>query len=410
MSYEFPVNPDNWMVERKGQFVSMGVAAADVDTLRGVINDMWADGPGGWCYEWSKLAQSYRDAGDPFQASLAYGCARFPCLADPPKARALELQTEQYQLAAAGFPVAFERRIVNVTYQASTVDVPVHVLSPGHADGDTPVLIASGGIDSWKMDLHSLWVALALGAGVRVVAFDHAGVGDLTQIPLRPGTDQIIDDLIDFARTLTRGKVGHFGASFGGYFSALSGLRGKVDAAIVMGGPVTSASFGPGNARKLMFGMDDIFGNAIGFTAKPDTDTLAAAFAPFAADQLLTTHANSPMLVINGDKDPYVPTADTTIFAGRPDTTTQLIPGATHCAFDKLDTVLPTITGWGHPGPGRQATPGRPHPSDPGITTTRRHHTATFTRPPAITLAPPLRFQPPLAETERPFRCGPDDR
>ena len=346
MSYEFPADPDSWMVERKGQFVSMGVPAADVDTLRGAITDMWADAPGGWCYEWSKLAESYRDAGDAFKASLAYGCARFPCLADPLKARALELQTEQYQLAAAGFPVAFERRIVSVPYDDSTVDVPVHILSPHQAAGDTPVLIASGGIDSWKMDLHSMWLALAVGAGVRIVAFDHAGVGDLTGVPMRPDTSQIIDGLIGFARTLTSGKVGHFGASFGGYFSALSGLRGKVDGAIVMGGPVTSASFGPGNAQNLMLGMDDIFGNAIGFTAKPAKDTLTAAFAPFAADELLTTQTNSPMLVINGDNDPYVPTADTTIFTGRPDTTTKLIPGATHCAFDKLDQVLPIMTDW----------------------------------------------------------------
>jgi esterase FrsA len=346
MSYEFPADPDSWMVERKGQFVNMGVPAPDVDTLRGVITDMWADAPGGWCYEWSRLAETYRDADDPFRASLAYGCARFPCLADPPKTRALELQTEQYQVAATGFPVAFERRVAGVRYHDGRVDVPVHILSPRQADRATPVLIASGGIDSWKMDLHSMWLALALGAGVRIVAFDHAGVGDLTEIPMRPDTDQIIDGLIEFARTLTSGRVGHFGASFGGYFSALSGLRGKADAAIVMGGPVTSASFGPQNAQNLMLGMDDIFGNAIGFTAKPGKDALTAAFAPFAADDLLTAHTNSPMLVINGDHDPYVPTADTTIFTGHPDTTTKLIPGATHCAFDKLDQVLPIITAW----------------------------------------------------------------
>jgi esterase FrsA len=204
-----------------------------------------------------------------YLASLAYGGARFPCLADPAKEAAMDHQVEQYTLAAPGFPVGFERHIVTARHHEAVVEVPVHVLSPADAGADTPVLIASGGIDTWKMDLHPMWEALALGAKVRIVAFEHAGVGELTHIPMAPDTQEIICGLLDFARTLTTGKVGHFGLSFGGYFSAQTGLRGDADAAVVLGGPVTSATFGPEHAKNLLFGMADIVGNAVGFTAKP---------------------------------------------------------------------------------------------------------------------------------------------
>jgi esterase FrsA len=346
MSYQFPVDPGSLLDERTAQFVNLGIPAADVAQLRGVVLDMWADAPGGWTWEWSRLAQRYAAAGDHYRASLAYGGARFPCLADPSKATALDRQVEQYTLAAPGFPVSFERRIVTARYRDGIVEVPVHVLSPPGAGAGTPVLIASGGIDTWKMDLHPMWVALALGARLRVVAFEHAGVGELTRIPMAPDTQQIIGGLLAFARAITTGKVGHIGLSFGGHFAARTGLLGDADAAIVVGGPVTSASFGPEHAKSLLYGMDNIFGNAVGFSAKPQPDALVAASQPFALDDLLATQRNSPMLVINGDADVHVPAADTRIFAGRPHTQTALIPGGTHCAMNKLDQLLPILTTW----------------------------------------------------------------
>jgi esterase FrsA len=346
MSYTFPIDPQDLFSERTAQFVNLGLPREEIHRLTGVVVDMWADGPGGWTYEWSRLAARYVEAGEAQLASLAYGGARFPCLADHAKAVALQHQVEQYTLAAESFPVEFERRWVTTRLRGEIVEVPVHVLSEPGASDDTPVLIASGGIDTWKMDLHPMWLALVLGAGVRVVAFDHPGVGELTHIPMSPGTAEIVDGLISFARTLTRGKVGHFGLSFGGYFAARSGLRQLVDAAVVLGGPVSSASFGAENARKLLFGMNHIFGNAVGFSAIPTIEQIIEVSESFAMDDLLTKGTNSPTLVINGDADVHVPVADVTIFEGRPTTHVHLIPGGTHCAMNKLDQLLPILTTW----------------------------------------------------------------
>jgi esterase FrsA len=89
---------------------------------------------------------------------------------------------------------------------------------------------------------------------------------------MTPETTEIVDGLVRFARTLTTGKVGHLGISRGGYFSAHSGLTQVVDAAVVVGGPITS-EFSSDNLGRLLHGMKDIFGNAAGFTSPPPTSS-----------------------------------------------------------------------------------------------------------------------------------------
>ena len=209
---------------------------------------MWADAPGGWVYEWSKLAEKYADRGDHYLASLVYGCAKFPCLTDPARVRAMQHQLEQFELAAKDFPVAFERRIITVPYRGDTVEVPVHLYSADGNYAGRPVLIASGGVDTWKMDIHPWWVGFTQGAGVTTLAFDHPGTGE-TAIPLDEHADEVIRGIADYARTLGDGKVAHFGVSFGGNFAAMSGLSGIVDAAVDLGGPVVGRVRSPRTCR-----------------------------------------------------------------------------------------------------------------------------------------------------------------
>jgi esterase FrsA len=345
MSYEFPVDVHAVWAERAPQFLNLGIPRQEIDHLVGVVDDMWADRPGGWCFEWSALADRYARAGQPGLAATAYGAARFPCLADGARVKAHRHQLEQYELAAPGFPVTFERRRVTTHLRGEVVEVPVHVLAETDAPADTPVLVTTGGIDTGKVDLHPVWVSYVRGAHVRVVACDIPGTGELTPVPLGRETTEVLDGVVAFARTLTTGKVGQLGLSFGGYFSAHAGLTELVDAAVVVGGPVSRA-FSSENARALLYGMQDIFGNAAGFTSVPTTEQVVEVAASFAMDDLLARTSNSPMLVINGDEDVHVPLADTTVFDGRPDTEVRLVRGGTHCAFNKLDELLAATTAW----------------------------------------------------------------
>ncbi|MGW1290465.1 alpha/beta hydrolase family protein [Streptomyces sp. NPDC001118] len=329
--------------ERYAQMVNTGLPVADVDAVRAAITDMWSEGPGGWVQEWSRLASGYAATGSHQLAALAYGWAKFPVLADEFKRAALASRLEQYQLAAPGFGVSFWREVLELPYQGGTTAVPVHVLAPFDLPPDKPVVIASGGVDTWKMDVHTLLELMAAQLRVQVLAFDIAGTGE-SQVPMTPdGGAQIVSGVIAHARTLGNGVVGHQGISMGGYFSARSGLAGEVDAAVVLGGPVEHAFTRAGSLR---FGMDGIVGNAIGFDHQPTPEELSAKFADFSLRPLLDEDTNAPMLVVNGADDVHVPQEDTLVFQERSDTDVQLLPDTGHCAVSKFPEVIPAILDW----------------------------------------------------------------
>jgi esterase FrsA len=342
--YTYDIDAAAMFEDRAHQFEKFGIERADIERVRAATTDMWADAPGGWTYEWSKLALEYADRGDHYLASLTYGCAKFPCLADPARVTAMQHQLEQFELAAKDFPVAFERRIITVPYRGGTVEIPAHLYS---ADGEyarRPVLIASGGVDTWKMDIHPWWVGLTQGAALTTLAFDHPGTGETT-IPLDGHADEVIAGVAAYARSLGDGRVAHFGVSFGGNFAAMSGLSGIVDAAVDLGGPVDGA-YEVANVQKLPYGMHDILGNAMRWDHSPTLEELRAGLEQLNRHELLAQQRNSPMLVINGADDYFVPPSDTLIFQGRPNTEVHLIEGTGHCAMSKAPEVVPKIVGW----------------------------------------------------------------
>src|SRR5262249_32081673 len=151
---------------------------------------------GGWVYEWSKLAASYAETGAHQQAALAYGWAKFPTLADESKRLALANQLEQYKLAAPGFGVSFQRQVLELPYRGGTTRVPAHLFAPLDLPADRPVVIASGGVDTWKMDVHGVMVVLATQLRVRVLAFDIAGTGE-SSVPMSgSGGAEIVGGLV----------------------------------------------------------------------------------------------------------------------------------------------------------------------------------------------------------------------
>ena len=342
--YTYDIDPQTLFDDRTHQFAGFGLPLDHINAVRARVTDMWADAPGGWSYEWSTLAESYAAAGDHLLSSFAYGCAHFPCLNTEARSHALNKQLEQYLLAAKDFPVTFERRIITVAYQGTEVEVPVHLYSP---DGDypaRPVLLAHGGVDTFKMDFHPFCLAFTEGTGMTTLAIDMPGTGE-TPVPLDVGGDELISGLVEFARSVGDGRVGHFGMSFGGNFSAMSGLTGLVDAAVDLGGPLV-ASFTPEHGAALPYGMRDIIGNAMHLDRPPTLDESLDALGRLSRADLLTQQSNSPMLVINGADDYFVAPSDTLVFEGRPRTDVHLLENTGHCAMSKAAEVVPMIIGW----------------------------------------------------------------
>jgi esterase FrsA len=229
MSYTFPITPHAMFEDRFEQFVALGVPRAAVEEMRGAITDMWSDTTGGWVFEWSRLARRHLAANQSYMASLAYGCAKFPCLANEAKRQALAHQVTAYLAAAPGFPVKFERRLIAMPFAGRTVTAPVHLYSVSGRYAQAPVLLISGGVDTWKMDIHNICLALAQGLRVTVLAFDQPGTGE-NPAPLAIEADEMVLGLVKQARAFGNGKVAHFGISFGANYSAMTGLLGIVDA------------------------------------------------------------------------------------------------------------------------------------------------------------------------------------
>lgn len=344
MGYEYAIDAKAMFEDRLAEFVGLGIPEVDATEMQSVITDMWADAPGGWVYEWSRLAQKHADANEMFLASLAYGCAKFPCLANDARRVALHKQIETYLAAAPGFPVKFKRNLIDLPYKGAKTTVPVHTYSASGQYDRQPVLLFNGGVDTWKMDSHGIIIALAQRLPVTVIAFDQPGTGE-TLVPLAVDADEVVLGLVTEARRLGNGKVAHFGMSFGANYSAMTGLLGAVDASIVLGGPVDHA-FAPESLRKLPYGMQDIIGNDMGFDRKPSEAEFLTAADGLAKRNLLSRPDNAPLLVINGADDYFVPQADTLLFEGRKNCEVHLIRGTGHCAFSKLRDVLLLVMQW----------------------------------------------------------------
>lgn len=342
MAYTWPLDPNELFIERYAQMTRQNLSAKDVDEVRALIDRMWDDEPGGWVHEWSNLARRYAGEGRHDQAMLAYGWAKFPTLANEAGRVALANQVLECERWSSSLPIDFERRLLHVRYAGGVTTVPVHMLSAKGAASDTPILLASGGVDSWKMDLQGVFLSFIQHAGVRVLAFDIPGTGE-SEIAMSPAGYEIVTGLVAQARRLGARKVGHLGISMGGHFSARSGLEGAVDASIVLGGPVGALATPP--ARQWHFGMADILGNALGLN-RPDPQDVARALAGFSLRNLFAQEQNAPMLVINGADDVHIPQQDTLVFEGRKDTEVLLLPDTGHCAVTKLDVVIPKMIGW----------------------------------------------------------------
>jgi esterase FrsA len=193
-------------------------------------------------------------------------------------------------------------------------------------------------------DVHGLCVALAQRSGATVAAFDQPGTGE-TPVPLAIEADEIVLGLVKEARRLGNGKVAHFATSFGANYSAMTGLLGIVDCAVVIGAPI-DAAFATDALRKLPYGMPDIIGYDMGFDRKPSEAEFVDGPKKFSRRALLNRASNAPLLVINGADDYFIPQADTRIFEGRPTTEVHLLQGAGHCAFSKLAEVMAMVFLW----------------------------------------------------------------
>ncbi len=63
MGYTYDIDAKAMFEDRFEEFVTLGIPRAEVTEMRDALTEIWADAPGGWSYEWSRLALKHAEAG-----------------------------------------------------------------------------------------------------------------------------------------------------------------------------------------------------------------------------------------------------------------------------------------------------------------------------------------------------------
>jgi esterase FrsA len=335
----FPFSIDELFAERAAQFLSWGIPPADLERARGTIVDAWRDSAGGWSFEWNRLAEEHAARQAWLPAALCLGAARFPVAATPLRREATERQIEYFVRAAAGFPMPVRRRVIDVSYRARATPVALHEYLP--RDPAAPLVLVSGGVDTFKIEMHQLCLFLGGMAGLRVAAVDMPGTGE-SQLPLAEDAEVVYLGVLRALRGAAT-AAGVFGMSFGGHWALKLGLLGAVDFAVAIGGPTGEAT--PAEKGGLPNGMGGILRAALGMPQAADHALLAAALrrfdlSAFALDRL------PPTLIVNGELDPYVPPASYARLRGSDKVSAWIVRGDGHCAARSLRPLLPALRAW----------------------------------------------------------------
>src|SRR5271170_1245986 len=191
MAFTFDIDVAAIIAERRAQFVGSGVPEAIISDVAARTREFWEDRPGGWPFEWSVVAERALQSGNALLASSLYGIAKFPCLGNVAHAVAYGHQLRAYAQAVLSLPQKFDRRMLAITYRSAVTPVVVNLLSERSLPPDAPAILMAGGVDTWKMDIHSYAVALGQQLGVHTVLMDMPGVGE-SLVPSAPDADAIL--------------------------------------------------------------------------------------------------------------------------------------------------------------------------------------------------------------------------
>lgn len=351
-AFTFDLKPNEVFEERSLQFNRLsGISKTLIEKARSRINDSWKDAPGGWAYEWSNLAREAELNGDLALASSLYGAARFPVAATDSRKEAYRKQLALYLKAASRFQAHFERKIISVDGEnGSQTPVVLHIFkrSPSRTKNQ-PVLIVSGGVDTYKLELHRIASIFALVGGFTVVAIDMPGTGE-SQTHLTEQSDRLLKNLIDSLRKIygSETKVGFFGLSFGGHWAAKLALTRAVDAAIDLGGPIGQVPLDGHYLTRLPNGMTGIVAHALGMTQMPNPAEAEVLLTRFSlkSQGLLDVANGAPLLAMNGENDVYIPREEISVFKKIQNAEAMLFEDASHCFPEKMARVMPFMVAW----------------------------------------------------------------
>ena len=193
--------------------------------LRSYDRDGWAAAVSAAAAPYQNDAEDAEQNGDTASARRnylrAYGyyrLARYPTTNSDAKLAAYRQSQELLLRAARYLTIPIERVEIPFGGQTDEGDRVVAYLRAPDSDRRLPILIVSGGIDTFKEDVPRDGV---LGRGIATSALDIPGVGD-APLTGSPCAERMFDAVLDWIGRQPRfdaERVGYWGASTGGYWA-----------------------------------------------------------------------------------------------------------------------------------------------------------------------------------------------
>ncbi len=208
---------------------------------------------------------------------------------------------------------------------AETVRIPfegkeiVGLLRLPQGAGRKPVVVTIGGLDEYKEFGTEHGSTDMVRAGLGTLALDMPGTGE-APVKMEVGAERMITKAIDYLGSradVDPQRIAVFGASAGGYWSALAAYveRQRIRGVVAQGAPV-HGYFQADWQRKswgtdeYLFGLKEARMSVYGFKDGED-DAFLQKLASFSLETRgILDKPSAPMLVVNGEKDTQVPIAD----------------------------------------------------------------------------------------------------
>lgn len=290
------------------RFVSSGVPLTDFEEVTAGIT-RWDE----WCAAWSARAAIHEDLGrkalaDGFRlsagehltrAAICYHFGKFMFVHDLDQMkRAHRKVIECREAALPLLPFPGER--VEMPYEGRRL---AGALRKPEGKGPHPVVVMCVGLDSTKEELH-VYEDTFLARGVATLAFDGPGQGEAEyDVPIRGDYEAPVKAVADYIGTrkdLDAARIGVWGVSLGGYYSArAAAFEKRIKACISLSGPY--------NWVETFDGRNELSREAFRVRSHSQTMEQAREVAKTLTLEGAAKRITCPIFVVGGELDTLTP-------------------------------------------------------------------------------------------------------
>lgn len=290
------------------RFVSSGVPLTDFEEVTAGIS-RWDE----WCAAWGARAAVHEELGrmalaDGFRlsagehltrAAILYHFGKFMFVHDLDQMRRAHRKViECRELALPHLPFPGER--VEMPYQGRRLAGTLRKPAGG---GRPPVVVMCVGLDSTKEELD-VYEGIFLARGMATLSFDGPGQGEAEyDIPIRGDYEVAVKAVVDYIETradLDAKRVGLWGVSLGGYYSArAAAFEKRAKACISLSGPY--------NWVETFDGRNELSREAFRVRSHSKTMEEARVVAATLTLEGVAKNITCPVYVVGGELDNLTP-------------------------------------------------------------------------------------------------------